>query len=1137
MAHLKLSLLGAFEASLDGKSLSGIKTDKARALLIYLTVECNRAHRRQALAGLLWPDYPEEGARANLRHALANLRHVLGEEQNETPFLLVEGETIQFNPESDYRVDVDEFKRFTSSLCDLETAIRLYRGSFLEGFTVKDSPDFDNWTAILRERYQVLASAVLGKLSDHAEQSQDYEKAINYARRRLELEPWQEDAHRQLMHLLAFSGQRAAALAQYETCCKILKEELGVEPSVETRRLQASIRAGEIEGSKQEKTRRHNLPAQVTSFIGREKEMEQVKGLLQPHRLVTLTGSGGMGKTRLSVQVGREMLEKYPDGVWMVELASLADSELVVQTVARTLGMSLGAGVQALLSLEDFLESKHLLLILDNCEHLIEACARLADALLKACPYLHILASSREALGIDGEASYRVPPLSLPDPQNLPPFEALEQYEAVSLFVDRSATASPEFQLTQENAPAVAQICQRLEGIPLALELAAARAKVLRMEEIALRLDDRFRLLTGGSRATLPRYQTLRTSIDWSYDLLSQPEQSLLQCLSIFAGSWVLEAAEFVGCGEDFQHCDVLDGLAQLVNKSLVIVDEESQPETHYRMLETIRQYAHEKLVESGKAEAAHDRHLTYYVELAERFEGKTRGPDMLDIMRRLEVELDNLRSAFEWCLTPPVSVLEIERSSWLIEQGLRLGGALHWLWHCHGRNEEGGNILSRLLTKEACLKRLPGVLDIPFESKRMMVRAKALLVACECLMADNLNLAWEFVSESRDLYAKLGEQGKVGYACALMDLGNVESRKRNYSLGEKYSQESRAIFHEMGEKFLETEAINMLGWFSGNRQAFDLALMYFRESLALKKEIGDADGIAYTLYHLGCMVCQDLSVSDPLLNEQARQLWEESRDLFRSIDSISIWMPLIALGELFWTQGDYIGAEKSYREILSIGRRSGDLRRVIDMLSQLGRLALSQGDPIKADELFGEELALSEKRGNQRGIAISKLDFGFLAWEMGGLEQAALNFSKAIKTIRESGLAITFEGEALLGLGRVCLARGDYAEAQTYIQEALQKRFDVGLRWYIYYIEPFAYLTTRQQEIASITELGRATRLLGATQSFHTRWQFTRTPRERQERDNAIVFLRLALGEEAFAENFEEGKAMTQEQAIDYAK
>ena len=369
----------------------------------------------------------------------------------------------------------------------------------------------------------------------------------------------------------------------------------------------------------------NNLPVQLTSFIGRERELAEVKQLLEHHRLVTFTGAGGTGKSRLSLQVAADLMDAYPDGVWLVELAPLTDPRLVPGAVADVLGLREEAGRPLLGTLADVLRTKALLLILDNCEHLIGACAELAEALLRQSTQLRILASSREALGIAGEQPFRVPSLSLPDPRRLSSTTpdlatALSQSEAVRLFIDRVVTIQPHFHVTNRNAPAVAQICHRLDGIPLAIELAAARVKVLPVEQIASRLDDRFRLLTGGSRTALPRQQTLRALIDWSYDLLSETERTLLRRLSVFAGGWTLEAAEAVCAGDGVDEYDVLELLTHLVDKSLAL-PEEHDGDVRYRLPETVRQYARDRVLEAGEAAPLAERHLAYCLAFSERAE------------------------------------------------------------------------------------------------------------------------------------------------------------------------------------------------------------------------------------------------------------------------------------------------------------------------------------------------------------------------------------------------------------------------------------------------------------------------------------------------------------------------------------
>jgi predicted ATPase len=431
---------------------------------------------------------------------------------------------------------------------------------------------------------------------------------------------------------------------------------------------------------------RHNLPTSLSSFIGRERELTEVQARLTGARLVTLTGGGGCGKTRLAREVAWAVLDHYPDGVWLVELAALTDPALVPQTVAAVFGMREAPHVPIATALATSLQARRLLLVIDNCEHLLDACARLADALLRACPELRVLATSREALGITGELAWRVPSLPVPAPSELPPFAELQQNPAVRLFVERAAAIQPRFVLTEQNAQTVVQVCQRLDGIPLALELAAVRIEALTVDQLAARLDQRFRLLTGGSRTALPRQQTLRATLDWSYELLSDPERRLFCCLSVFAGGWTLEAAEAVCAGQAIQPEDVVELLTRLVRKSLVAAEEGRDGTARYRLLETLRQYAHERLTEAGEAHTARERHASYYLALAEEV-----GPSMYEwavaAVDRLLTEHDNLRAAARWF-----------GESNAVEPAVRLGGQLWGVWVFAGYLTEGRSQLRSLL-------------------------------------------------------------------------------------------------------------------------------------------------------------------------------------------------------------------------------------------------------------------------------------------------------------------------------------------------------------------------------------------------------------------------------------------------------
>jgi predicted ATPase/class 3 adenylate cyclase len=438
----------------------------------------------------------------------------------------------------------------------------------------------------------------------------------------------------------------------------------------------------------------NNLPIQLTSFIGRVKEMAEIKRRLAEARLLTLTGAGGAGKTRLALQVAADVLEGDPDGTWLVELASVADGALVPQAVASALKVTESQGTSITATLLNWLAGRRLLLLIDNCEHLIQPCAELVETLLRTCSKLRVLATSREALAVAGETVWLVPSLALTDTTGLerPGTDQKApgvQGEAVRLFIDRAVAAQPSFTLTDRNAAAIEQICRRLDGIPLAIELAAARVKVLSAEQISARLDDRFRFLTGGSRTAVPRQQTLQALIDWSHSLLTDPERLLLRRLSAFLGGWTLAAAEGVCAGDGLEPGQVLDLLSQLLNKSLVAV-EDLEGESRYRFLETIRQYARVKLFDSGETARAAGRHLDYFLEFAEKAEQHYSGSEQAAWLDRLEAEHDNLRAAIEWSRA---GTAETAKS-------LRLVGALWQFWYLRGFISEGRRHLREALAE-----------------------------------------------------------------------------------------------------------------------------------------------------------------------------------------------------------------------------------------------------------------------------------------------------------------------------------------------------------------------------------------------------------------------------------------------------
>jgi non-specific serine/threonine protein kinase len=452
--------------------------------------------------------------------------------------------------------------------------------------------------------------------------------------------------------------------------------------------LQALQRVKHAGSERLPERRRHNLPAELTGFVGRRKELAQLQSMLAASRLVSLTGAGGAGKTRLAVRLAYDVIDEFRDGVWLVDLAPLTAPDLVALTVATAVGVREGPQRSIRDALLDNLRHRKLLLVLDNCEHLIDACAELAETLLRGVPELRIVVTSREALGVPGETVTRVPSLSLPEETASLRPESLVGAEGTRLFLERASAVDPAFRATSENAGTIARICRRLDGMPLAIELAAARVVVLSLEQIDARLQDRFRLLTGGMRTAVARQRTLEATVDWSYQLLSDDERHLLCRLSVFPAGWTLEAAEKVCGGDGVDASDTLDLLSKLVSKSLVSVENDVSGQRRYRFLETIRQYARERLIQGGAADRPRERHFDYFFNEFRGVLHILRHHGQLHCLRRIQIELENVRAALEWALT----------SASLAEKGLELAGALFWFWTKRGQFEEGRQWLERAL-------------------------------------------------------------------------------------------------------------------------------------------------------------------------------------------------------------------------------------------------------------------------------------------------------------------------------------------------------------------------------------------------------------------------------------------------------
>jgi predicted ATPase/class 3 adenylate cyclase len=666
----------------------------------------------------------------------------------------------------------------------------------------------------------------------------------------------------------------------------------------------------------------NNLPPQPTSFIGRDTELAEVKALFATTRLLTLAGIGGTGKSRLSLQVAADLLDQFPDGVWLVELAPLSDPALVPQAVAQVLNVGEEPGKTPAQTLEQWLRPKHLLLILDNCEHLLPACAALAANLLRNCPQVHILGSSREPLNVTGEQTYRVPSLSLPDPKQAQTVESVSQYEAVALFIERAQSVHPSFTVTEANAPAVAQVCVHLDGIPLAIELAAARVRSLSPEEINTRLSQRFRLLTGGSRDVLPRQQTLRALIDWSYDLLTDQEKALLCRLSVFAGGWTMETSEAVCSGTPVEDFEVLDLLTALVDKSLVAAVP-TKSGTRYHLLETVRQYAHDRLREAGEEAAIRARHRDEFLRLAERARPEIQGPGQQIWLDRLEEEHDNLRAALDWCLEDPEGA----------QPGLRLAADLFFLWWMRGYFTEGQRQYAAALAR-------------PGAQARTAARARTLGRAGGLISLYGDADARPLFEEGLAIAREIGDRKiEANLWCNLGDIATGNDLPAARTALER----SLEIHRELGNRPGIAHAALLLGNVAHSEGDDTAARALHEESLAINRALGNPQKTGHALW---CLARDDSAQGD---YPRVRALLEECIALFRGLkDRWGLSAALALAGAVALEAAYYDQARPLLIEHLQQVEKMGMRRSAPWVLRCLGRLAVEHQEWARAARLLG---------------------------------------------------------------------------------------------------------------------------------------------------------------------------------------
>jgi non-specific serine/threonine protein kinase len=708
--------------------------------------------------------------------------------------------------------------------------------------------------------------------------------------------------------------------------------------------------------------------------------MAEVGRLLGTARLVTLTGAGGCGKSRLSFQVARNLLESYPDGAWLVELAPLSDPALVPQRVAAVLGVREEPGRTLLETLRESIGARTLLILLDNCEHLTAACGALAAELIGACPGVRILATSREALGVPGEALWRVPPLHVPDLKGPVPLARREigQFESVRLFAERAAAVAPAFSLTDQNAETVAQICARLDGIPLAIELAAARVKVLPVGQILSRLEDRFRLLTSGSPGALPHQQTLRATVDWSYELLSGKERALFDRMSVFAGGATLEAVESVCSGGGMGEDEVLDQLTHLVDKSLVLPEMGVGGAARYRLLETLRAYGRERLEQSGSTSDSLDRHLRFYLKLAEEAEPELSGGDQSAWLERLEQEHDNIRQAGEW------SIRSVRP-----KEALHLAGALWRFWRIHGHLGEGRRRLEAALSLDATEPGLTNARAKALLGAGALARSQSEYERARVLLLEGLAVGRS--TEERDTTAAI-----------LLELGTVAFDQGRHAEARESYEECLAIRRAAGDKRGMAIPLHNLGVVSQALGDYEAAKSLYTQSLAINRELGNEGWEALGLNALGCVA---LDHED---HAAAQRHHEEALAIHRRLgDRWGVAYTLHELGRVAIGQGDFSKAHALLAESIPMFHALGDRVGAVECLEYCAALAAAEVEDERAlvlagaaaalRDALGAPLTLPDRANMERCLAETKRRLGSAAADAAFETGRATNFERAI--------------------------------------------------------------------------------------------------------------------------------------------
>lgn len=933
MAHLSVSLLGPFQVARDGHIITEFESDKVRALLAYLGTESDHEHRRDAILGLLWPDQPQRMARNNLRQALFKLRQAISDHQADPPYLLTSRDSIGWNGASSHWIDVAAFMGLLTTvqshahqrldLCEpclqrLHQAADLYRGPFLEQLSLPHNTEFEEWLLFRRESFQRRMLVALGQLTAAYEARRAFDIALRYAHRQVALEPWREESHRQLMHLLALTGQRSDALAQYEVCRRLLEEELGVEPAPETNALYEQIRQGALPGAPgpapRALTQRPPLPTPLTPFIGREVELAQLNSrMANPDcRLLSLVGPGGIGKTRLALQFATQPRDLFPDGIYFAPLAAARSPDVVLATVAEVLQIAFYDHESPRAQLVNYLRERALILILDNFEHLLDA-RDIVLEIVQQAPRVKVLVTSIERLNLPGEWLVQVRGMDYPTEQE--PLD-IERFSALRLFVQSAQRVVPDFAPDPDERQAIVRICQLVEGLPLGIELAASWVRVLSCVDIAGEIEQGLGFLTTALHHVPERHRSLRAVLEHSWQLLSEAEQRAFRRLAIFRGGFSREAAEqIVGA--------TLLTLSALVDKSLL----RRTPAGRYDLHAVLRQFAAEKLDEDPlEKEKLLDRYGQYYATFLHKREDQLKGEGQREALAAIGQEIANVRNGWRW-LTGRRKFARIGEAA----------GALYSFYELQGWLHEG----------EAEFARAIEALGTPQDGAERAILGKVLArQGGFCRRQGRQARAVTLLNQSLAIAAD--EAPPEERAFTLRELGLAAFAEGENARARSLFQESLALSQASGDAHSIAMSLNTLGLVARMLAEYDSARPLFRESLAISQRIGDRKGMSRALGNLGVIAG---AIGD---YPEAKRLYQESLDLCIDLgDQWGIANFLDGLGYVASALGEFDEARSYFTRALVSAMEIGAHPLALHALFGMAELAYRQEEPEAALELL----------------------------------------------------------------------------------------------------------------------------------------------------------------------------------------